>query len=273
MKCLDMLDEKTNRELTDLYNPEGSALRELQLRTLEILKVVDGICRRNNIEYWLSSGTLLGAVRHGGFIPWDDDIDIEILYKDRKRFIEACERELPGNLCVQYHKTEPDYYLNILKVRDKTTDIGERLHLAPYGDYDVPFRTRGYFVDIFCEEHTVPLFLKISGTLNSKLLVYRFANNGSTKVCHVFYVLIFLLDSVFRLLSRVFADRKYVYHTYGSCFYSRRKVSYIKPVQDIGFEDMTARAPADPDGYLRDMYGDYMSLPPERVRTSHHSSI
>ena len=71
------------------YNPEGSILRRAQLRELEILIEVDKICRKHNIEYFLDWGTLLGAVRHGGFIPWDDDIDISVRRKDYSRLCKV----------------------------------------------------------------------------------------------------------------------------------------------------------------------------------------
>ena len=79
------LDPAIESSLRARFNPPGSALRQAQLKMLDILVEVDRICRRNNISYWLSSGTLIGAARHGGFIPWDDDIDIEMLLPDYKR--------------------------------------------------------------------------------------------------------------------------------------------------------------------------------------------
>ena len=72
---------ETSEELKEKYNPDGSDTRRAQLRMLEMLHFIDDICKKNNIEYYINSGTLLGAVRHGGFIPWDDDLDICISRK------------------------------------------------------------------------------------------------------------------------------------------------------------------------------------------------
>ena len=79
------MEKEIEDELHLKYNPDGSDLRRIQLRVLEILKIIDSICKKHDILYWLEGGALLGAVRHGGFIPWDDDIDIQILRKDRKK--------------------------------------------------------------------------------------------------------------------------------------------------------------------------------------------
>ena len=77
-----MIDATIQQQLRERFNPEGSMLRKQQQRMLEILLHIDEVCTEHNIKYWLSSGTLLGAVRHGGFIPWDDDLDIEMLKED-----------------------------------------------------------------------------------------------------------------------------------------------------------------------------------------------
>ena len=82
-----------NEELRARFNPEGSLLRRQQMRMLEILLEVDKICKRHNIPYWLSSGTLIGAMRHDGFIPWDDDLDIEMMRTDYLRLMKVLPSE------------------------------------------------------------------------------------------------------------------------------------------------------------------------------------
>lgn len=77
-----MIDPKLQAELRAKFNPDGSKLRNYQLYLLQMLKDFDTICNELGVKYWLSSGTLIGAARHGGFIPWDDDIDVEMTKDD-----------------------------------------------------------------------------------------------------------------------------------------------------------------------------------------------
>lgn len=267
-----MINSDLNAELRAKYNPDGSKLRLLQLKELEILKVVNDICRRNKIPYWLSSGTLLGAIRHGGFIPWDDDIDIEILYKDRKKFIRACKKELPQNLCIQYHGTDQEYFLNILKIRDKTEDIGEKITFDGKNSYDVLYKAKGCFVDVFCEERAFPSMLRIMSVLHIVLLKKRRVNHWNLLVCNIFYVILQIVNCILRFLGVFFANRKYIYHSYGSCFTSRRDINHIKPLVDISFEGVLLSSPSNYEGYLREMFGNYMELPAEKLRDTRHSS-
>ena len=81
-------------------------LREIQLFELQMLKDVVKVCDDNNITYIISSGTLLGAVRYGGFIPWDDDIDIDMPLPDYKKFLKIAQRELGEKYFVQNYKTD-----------------------------------------------------------------------------------------------------------------------------------------------------------------------
>ena len=94
-----MITDTLQYELRERYNPNGSTLRRQQLRMFEMLQYIDTVCKNHGIRYWLCSGTLLGAVRHGGFIPWDDDVDIEMLREDYRKFVKVMATEaLCGNM-------------------------------------------------------------------------------------------------------------------------------------------------------------------------------
>lgn len=117
-------------------------LREIQLATLDILKEVVKVCDRHGLTYYLSGGTLLGAVRHGGFIPWDDDLDIELPWKDYKKFLRYAEKELPADLFVQTFYKDPGYPNIFMMVRKNGTCA------MPTAAKDLPIHW-GVEVDIF----------------------------------------------------------------------------------------------------------------------------
>ena len=93
-------------------------LRSCQLKQLEILKIFDRICRKHNLRYWIDGGTLLGAVRHKGFIPWDDDLDVAMPSEDYKKLDQIIQSELPDHLFWQTPKTDPTMPYGCTKIRD-----------------------------------------------------------------------------------------------------------------------------------------------------------
>src|SRR5690349_22020810 len=100
------------------YNPEGSVMRRTQQRLLEILDVFDTVCRKHGIDYWLDWGSLLGARRHAGFIPWDDDLDVSILQKDYRKLVAALEKEMPADFKLQTRKSDNKYWYYYPRIRD-----------------------------------------------------------------------------------------------------------------------------------------------------------
>ena len=248
------------------YNEDGSVLREIQLHMLDILKVFDKICQEYKIPYWLSSGTLLGAVRHGGFIPWDDDLDVELLREDLLRLIPILQKELPKyGLIYQDHHSDPGYLFTHTKIRDLKS------HICEQNNIDVNYEYRGLFIDIFALEKTTPIIIKLAniarcyirlcGHKNDKWGIKRAFDDCCYHVAHGYY-------SILRLVSKLFKP-KYYYDQLGSGYIMKRNPQYIFPLQRIKFEDIEFNAPADCDAFLRDAFGDYRRLPPESERCGH----
>ncbi|WP_221411480.1 phosphorylcholine transferase LicD [Dysgonomonas sp. 216] len=255
------------------YNPEGSELRILQLRMLEILETVDGICRKHDIPYWISGGTLLGAMRHGGFIPWDDDIDIELMRPDYKRLLKILRKELPDNLYLQTPK-EKGYRLLFSKVRDKFSIIhSEEEDMAPY-------KEKGVYIDIFTEERTyrklkdfVDFFygrafrrLKRGRPFRSLRYFYEYS------MSLLLYPLGYLFVWVARAICAITKPNN-ILHSYGIGNSTNHNAGYMFPPAPVKFEGKYFFAPKDPDTYLKKQYGNYMDIPPVDKRESHFTAV
>ncbi len=257
--------------LREKYNPDGSILREHQLRMLDMLIIIDGICKKHNIKYWISDGTLLGAVRHGGFIPWDDDLDISMMWKDYKRFIEIVETELPQNLILQTHKKDRGYVAPYAKIRDLNSAIVER------DNWDINYRYRGIYIDIFPMQKCSYLFTRISDAMHVRFL-YKISHVKAGKFrywyLHCMYCVMTLFYSVFRGIDSFFVKSGNLTFTYGSGFgYCNYRIADIFPSLEIIFEGHSFVAPHDCDKVLKKLYGDYMKLPEEEYRRIHTLSV
>ena len=142
--------------------------RAPQISELEILMEFKRICSSNNLQYYLTAGTLLGAVRHQGFIPWDDDIDIAMPRKDFKKFGELCRCQLKKDFYYQDCRTEPDYPYYFAKLRKEGTEVCEPCLEA------VNIR-KGHYIDIFpldrCPNSSVAaqLFFKLIALFTAAL--------------------------------------------------------------------------------------------------------
>lgn len=249
-----MIQQDIQQQLRERYNPEGSLLRKGQMRMLDILKAVDKICRAHDIPYWLSSGTLLGAVRHGGFIPWDDDLDIEMLREDYLRLLPLLRKELPEQFMLHDRVTDKDYPHLYAKVRDKNSCIEE--------DSAVEMKYKGCFIDIFLLE-------------KSPYPLYRIANRLYVNLCHHkvrryrwlynlnYSFLTRILFPLFRKWVSLFHKGSNYHHTFGMIYKAERCPEDLFPLTEIPFEDGIFYAPMNAHHYLTRMFGDYMQLPQE----------
>lgn len=243
--------------LRQKFNPDGSLLRRQQLRMLELLVEVDRICRKHNIRYWLSSGTLIGAARHKGFIPWDDDLDIEMLLPDYKRLMKVLPQELPDTMALQSVETDPNYFFFYAKVRDR------RSHLEESNRYDRVWKERGIYIDIF-PFYKQPLWTHI---LSEKTQghVYKIMNRMGEgdkemwKVRAITRFNRFLVHPVLKLFCKLSRARE----TYGLGipYHDPRHLEDIFPLTEMEFEGLMFPVPKDTHKVLTLKYGDYMQLP------------
>ena len=127
-------------------------VRDVQLAELEILKILRQICDKYEIKYSLHGGTLLGAVRHGGFIPWDDDLDVIMDREEYERFIDAWNIECPEGFYLQTKEKEETYDRNFLKIRREGTeflqehDDSEKMHTGVFIDVEPVDRIPGKMI-------------------------------------------------------------------------------------------------------------------------------
>lgn len=254
------------------YNGEGTPLRKAQCRMLEMLKEVDAICRRNHIDYWIDAGTLLGAVRHGGFIPWDDDVDVCVLRKDYPRAREVLMKELPDAYKFVDWTTDSNYFDACGRVKSVNSHVD-------IPDYRYQ-KEQGVYIDVFPMEELASMRDKYVGELLFGKIFRHYHNSGKavtkspvrrwiTKVYStVCYPLVYGIISLMRKHGAKRPNRI----TYGFALctvYPEYEPQWIFPTKDIVFEGVTVRAPHDEHKYLTTFYGNYMQIPPENKRITH----
>lgn len=253
------------------FNPEGSALRHHQMRMLRILEFIDKVCRKYHINYWLSSGTLLGAVRHGGFIPWDDDLDIEMLKPDYEKLMKVLPAELPRNLVLQTAHTDKNYVAPYSKLRETESSISEVNRIGRNYKYN------GIYIDIFYLEPVHSSFVWLSSRLHGYVYRLSYLKNDRWGVKKAMMRILLsgltcFLYPVFRLLSKINPPKE-LRLGLGTGFLGVRDPENLFPLKEIMFEGKRFFGPANCDGYLTRLYGDYMKLPDLDQLTCHINKI
>jgi len=256
-------------------------LRRLQLTQLSILKVIDRFCRERGIRYSLYAGTLLGAVRHKGFIPWDDDLDICMSRQDYDRFLAAWTKEPPEGCLLQNKENTPSFTQSFTKIRAEHTTFLQY-------DWERGRYHTGIFVDVF------PIDRLPAGKLNRAVFQWRCLNyqlltrefippkgNAVEKAASRLILGLTPVNKRFdrrkKLLRAVTAvsDRKLdtvAIETVGT-IRTPLPADLLDEYVDLPFEDGKYMCFADWEGYLRAAFGDYMTPPPESERVWRHHPI
>lgn len=265
-------------------------LKDLQYKELEMLKTMLPIFEKYNIRYFLLGGTFLGAVRHNGFIPWDDDIDIGMPRPDYEKFIEIADKELPEYLKVVSFKKDLDYNKYFIKVINK--------NISFIREDTIEQKETNLWIDIF----------PLDGLPNNKIifkvhklkLMYRrlmlqysvfktgvnikkkrsFIEGWLIKFGYVFTKLVHLnpkkqLLKLEKLMMKYdYVSSKNVINFMGAYkFKEMFPKSYYDNFSMYNFEGIKLPAPTNYDAVLRQMYGDYMKLPPMDQRFSHSIKV
>jgi lipopolysaccharide cholinephosphotransferase len=245
-------------------------------KQIYILDTIVNICKRNNLVYWLDGGTLLGAVRHKGFIPWDDDIDIGLMRADYERLLTILSSELPEDLVLQSRKTDNQYKLPFVKIRDK------------YSKIEYEFKYNGIFIDIFAFDNMPKLNLlkKIQRALFVFLEVMMIHTNiNALNISKKTGIKVFIVINAMKVISKIgtILNEKIFDVFYNAiknisninisddigdgltaswAYYKsiRNKDVYL-PVSEVMFNGKTYNAPNNTDSYLKSLYGDNYMTP------------
>lgn len=255
--------------------------REIMDIELEMLKVFSGLCDENNLYYTLSGGTLLGAIRHNGFIPWDDDIDVTMPRPDferLQRMIQAGSLELPGHLRFISWFTDPRADIPFIKLIDTRTIVEEK-YMA---------NDTALWIDIFAIDGCPDNEKKLKDQFRESKLIRNIlfkkqtrAGTGKSRVKSTLKDIIRnslkTIDGKWLCTRLDTISSKYSFESSmtAACImwgYGPQervnKEKWITPIE-VEFEGCKFKAPSNYDEYLSNLYGDYMQLPEESKRISH----
>ena len=251
-------------------------INELRSVQMGILDSVHRFCQQHGLRYFLSSGTLIGAVRHGGYIPWDDDIDIYMPRADYEQFLQTYT-DAGGVYRVINPATEPHYYYTFAKVVDQRTRMKE----AETEGYEI-----GVYIDVFPVDYVTDDPLARANIFRKKKLLYKIrrckisaSNPLRSRLAYIVYrhwpLTVKQIERRIRQLIVLQQPTATVCNMTEAgpgikgCFPAEDIATSV----DIGFEGRTYKTMCGYRDYLTRTYGDYMTLPPPEQRTTHHFEV
>lgn len=267
-----------------ISDKEREQIKRIQL---EMLKEVDRICEKYKIKYVLGYGTMLGAVRHKGFIPWDDDADILMLRRDYRKFAKICQKELPGKYFLQDECSDKFYLWGYSKLRNINTTY------IRCGQEHIPYKN-GVFIDIFPLDN-VPWFLPFRILQDGYCFILRKMlwakvgkNTEKNPVVQMVYKILAPVpkEIIYRLRNLMIHKGNKIsgrvrcllftapgkhWNKKQNGLYSRYgfKRQWLLEREKYTFEGESFWGTRNYDECLSYLYGDYMKLPPEEKRVGH----
>ena len=242
--------------------------KRLWLCLLDMLECVAAICDKHGLTYYLGGGTLLGAVRHGGIIPWDDDIDIHLMREDYDRLQEILPNELPRHYFMQNSATDPEYTITHLKIRDARYSAIPLYHVREHAVYNM-----GAFLDIFPLDGKASTEKERNRQLRDlkwlksfhRLAVMRKPRNIKQRIAAAF------CSAVYRAVGagRFYRWRERVTARYGTeqetlvlaiaefGFRDWKKRIWLERTEKVPFEYLTCTVPTQADETLTAQFGDW----------------
>lgn len=268
------------------YDPE--VLERLHQVQLEILKDFILVCEKYNLTYFAIYGTAIGAVRHQGFIPWDDDIDVGMLRRDYNRFFEVFEQELGEKYALLTPEIDERYACTVTHIQKKGTRFVSEMSQDLKCEQCI-------FMDIFPFDYVADhkkeqmkqarkttfwgKILFLSGTAYPIIPLTGILGILAAGACKVIHYILKCMRISPKTLYRKFLKAATAYNDeqreyvtsfeYTGCIRDKIREKEIFPLQKVPFEHMEINIPANNDKFLRNVYGDYMQLPSEEKRVNH----
>jgi len=251
---------------------DPKVLRKAQLIMLDMLIEFDAICKNHQLSYWLDSGTLLGAVRNGGFIPWDDDIDLSMPVEDYNKFLKIAKKELSGDIFLQTSQTDKHFKFDYVKLRSNKASIVEFHEKYKQINYH-----QGVFVDIFPmltienTEANKKLYEKTFKEIRDVSSISLHTPNGKDDPVKRAA----LVDSLKQKHQGWENDKfKVIYSGEMPDVAAWFDIEKVLSLTTMEFEGLSFPVPNNPSHYLDAIYSfDYRQLPPKDKRVVHAHSI
>lgn len=261
---------------------DKESLRKLQLVQLEMAKEVKRVCDENGINYFLTAGTALGAIRHKGFIPWDDDMDIGMLRKDYDRFCQIANEKLDSRYYFQNWINDKKYHLPYGKIRKKgTAYIEQKSNLKKNAEIFVDIIV---YDDAPCDEEQRKSLIRELNYIERTILMKckcrpwqkEWGVHKGLRLTFIpfqimsWFISQKVLVNAYEKKVRAVQNDKLVYSQLGTASLYLMEKEWLENVTDCPFEGDFFKVMRDYDSYLTCAYGDYMQLPPEGERENQH---